>query len=88
MVVLALGLDDDISSKTSADVACFARCRDLRPAEWFPTKRPWRILLVDDNPAIRTALKMLLEEHADLHLVGEASNTRRLLPTTHPPLTQ
>ena len=34
--------------------------------------RPWRVLLVDDNAAVRTVLKRLLEEHADLQVVGEA----------------
>ena len=37
--------------------------------------RPWRVLLVDDNAAVRTVLKVLLqEEHTDLQLVGEASD--------------
>ena len=39
-----------------------------------PAKRPWRVLLVDENAAVRTALKMLLEEHTDLQVVGEASD--------------
>ncbi|MEO7863058.1 MAG: response regulator transcription factor [Nitrospirales bacterium] len=39
-----------------------------------PANRQWRVLLVDDNAAVRTALKMLLEEHADLQVVGEASD--------------
>jgi CheY-like chemotaxis protein len=36
--------------------------------------RRWRVLLVDDNAAVRTVLKGLLEEHADLQVVGEASD--------------
>ncbi len=36
--------------------------------------RQWRVLLVDDNAAVRTVLKGLLEEHADLQVVGEASD--------------
>jgi DNA-binding NarL/FixJ family response regulator len=31
-------------------------------------------LLVDDNAAVRTVLKEVLEEHADLQVVGEASD--------------
>ncbi|MEP6891040.1 MAG: hypothetical protein ABI955_10150, partial [Nitrospirota bacterium] len=34
--------------------------------------RQWRVLLVDDNAAVRIVLKGLLEEHADLQVVGEA----------------
>ena len=45
-----------------------------RHAEWFPANRQWRVLLVDDNAAVRTVLKGLLEEHADLQVVGEASD--------------
>lgn len=37
-----------------------------------PTKRPWQVLLVDDDAAVRTHLRDLLEEHADLQVVGEA----------------
>ena len=40
----------------------------------YPANRQWRVLLVDDNAAVRTDLKMLLEEHADLQVVGEASD--------------
>ena len=36
--------------------------------------RQWRVLLVDDNAAIRTELRLLLEEHTDLQVVGEASD--------------
>ena len=39
-----------------------------------PANRQWRVLLVDDNAAVRTVLKVLLEEHADLQVVGEASD--------------
>ena len=39
-----------------------------------PANRPWRVLLVDDHAAVRTVLKVLLEEHADLQVVGEASD--------------
>jgi DNA-binding NarL/FixJ family response regulator len=38
------------------------------------TNRQWRVLLVDDDAVIRTALRGLLEEHADLRVVGEASD--------------
>ena len=36
--------------------------------------RQWRVLLVDDTAAVRAVLKGLLEEHADLQVVGEASD--------------
>lgn len=38
------------------------------------TKRQWRILLVDDDTVVRTLLRILLEEHVDLQVVGEASD--------------
>ena len=37
-----------------------------------PANRQWRVLLVEDSAAIRPDLKVLLEEHADLQVVGEA----------------
>jgi CheY-like chemotaxis protein len=39
-----------------------------------PANRKWRVLLVDDNAAVRAVLKVLLEEHPDLQVVGEASD--------------
>jgi DNA-binding NarL/FixJ family response regulator len=39
-----------------------------------PANRQWRVLLIDDNAAVRTVLKLLLEDHADLQVVGEASD--------------
>lgn len=36
------------------------------------TKRPWQVLLVDADAAVRAHLRGLLEEHADLQVVGEA----------------
>ena len=39
-----------------------------------PTNKQWRVLLVDDNAAVRIVLKGLLEEHADLQVVAEASD--------------
>ena len=39
-----------------------------------PANRQWRVLLVDDNAAVRTVLKGLLEEHEDIQVVGEASD--------------
>ena len=38
------------------------------------TNKQWRVLLVDDNAAVRTVLKGLLEEHADIQVVAEASD--------------
>ena len=39
-----------------------------------PTNKRWRVLLVDDDAAIRAVLRGLLEQHADLQVVGEASD--------------
>ena len=39
-----------------------------------PAKRQWRVLLVEDNAAIRPVWKVLHEEHADLEAIGEASD--------------
>lgn len=36
--------------------------------------RQWRVLLVDDDAVDRTLLRGLLEEHAELQVVGEASD--------------
>lgn len=36
--------------------------------------RQWGVLLVDDDAVVRTLLRALLEEHADLQVVGEASD--------------
>ncbi len=38
-----------------------------------------RILLADDNPAIRSALTLLLETRLNVHIVGEADSTEALL---------
>ncbi len=38
-----------------------------------------RILLVDDHPIVRDGLKVLLEMHSDLRVIGEASNGREAL---------
>lgn len=38
-----------------------------------------RILLADDNPAIRSALALLLENRLDVDIVGEAESMEQLL---------
>ena len=38
------------------------------------TNRQWQVLVVDDDAMDRTLLRVLLEEHADLQVVGEASD--------------
>jgi DNA-binding NarL/FixJ family response regulator len=38
------------------------------------TNRQWQVLVVDDNAVDRTLLRVLLEEHTDLQVVGEASD--------------
>ena len=37
-----------------------------------------RLLLVEDHDVVRTGLRMLLETHPDLQIIGEASNGREL----------
>ena len=51
------------------------------------TTGPVRVLLADDQPIMRSGLRSLLSVHADIHVVGEASDgteavtlARRLLP--------
>ncbi len=38
------------------------------------TNRQWQVLVVDDDAVDRTLLRVLLEEHAELQVVGEASD--------------
>ena len=38
------------------------------------TNRQWRVVVVDDDTVDRTLLRVLLEEHVDLQVVGEASD--------------
>ena len=42
-------------------------------------QRKTRILLADDNPAIRSALALLLETRLHVHIVGEAETMQALL---------
>ncbi|WP_434976005.1 response regulator [Streptomyces hydrogenans] len=42
-----------------------------------PAPTPIRLLLVDDQPLIRTALRLLAGETPDLHVVGEAADGAR-----------
>jgi DNA-binding NarL/FixJ family response regulator len=61
------------------------------PANPSPTSsksmNPLRLLLVDDNPRARHAMKALLFTHPEIQIVGEASNGREAIAameTTHP----
>ena len=38
-----------------------------------------RVLLVDDNPMLRQALRSALEAHANIEVVGEASDGEQAL---------
>lgn len=40
----------------------------------FCTNRQWQVLVVDDDSVDRTLLRVLLEERAELYVVGEASD--------------
>ncbi len=53
------------------------------------TQLSWRILLADDDPAICSALRLLLEQEAGLSVVGEAaaaSSTRQQVAYLRPDL--
>jgi DNA-binding NarL/FixJ family response regulator len=39
-------------------------------------KQIWRVLLADDEPSLRSALRLLLEQEPELTVVGEASESR------------
>lgn len=46
----------------------------LQVNERAPTGAPWRILLVDDHAVVRQGLRRILDDHADLEVVGEAAD--------------
>ncbi len=53
------------------------------------SKKPARILIVDDHPAVREALAMWIARHADLEVCGEAADMNealRLVADTQPDL--
>jgi DNA-binding NarL/FixJ family response regulator len=39
-----------------------------------PQQPPSRIIIVDDHPLFRSAIRQTLEKHSDLEVVGEAAN--------------
>ena len=41
-----------------------------------PSGKPIRILLADDHSVVRQGFRMILSKHADLEVIGEASNGR------------
>lgn len=52
----------------------------MRPAE--PSRDPYRILIVDDAPAVRESLGWLVENEPDLTVVGSVSNGSDALQQT------
>ncbi len=42
-----------------------------------------RVLIVDDHPLVRQALRMLLSDHADIEVVGEAGDGKQAISLTH-----
>jgi PAS domain S-box-containing protein len=48
-----------------------------------PTAPPLRILLVDDHPSVIRALRAMLHEHANLRVVGEASDGLEAIAQAH-----
>ena len=42
--------------------------------------RPIRVLLVDDDPLVRSGLKMMLAGASNIEVVGEAEDGRGVLP--------
>ena len=47
-----------------------------------PLRPPYRVLIVDDVPAVREALRWAFESTADLIVVGEAQNGQEALAQT------
>jgi two-component system, NarL family, response regulator LiaR len=54
------------------------RCLELESVELQQT----RILLVDDHPLVRRALRDILEREPDLHVIGEAGDGRQAIDMT------
>jgi two-component system invasion response regulator UvrY len=46
--------------------------RDVR--EWDETGQMIRVVIVDDHALVRTGLRMILQQHADMDIVGEAES--------------
>lgn len=44
---------------------------------------PVRVLLADDQEKVRSALRLLIEQEADFHIVGEAGSADELLRALH-----
>ena len=42
-----------------------------------------RVLIVDDQPQVRSALRLLLREELDVTIVGEASDLEQALELDH-----
>jgi DNA-binding NarL/FixJ family response regulator len=47
------------------------------------TRPPSRIIIADDHPLFRSAIRETLERHSDLEVVGEAANGRQALELCH-----
>jgi len=58
------------------------QCRRNDKPHLFVGETPMRILLADDKPQVRSALRLLLEQELSLQIVGEAINTNSLLEMT------
>jgi len=59
------------------------------PAKCIPATRIPRILIVEDHPAMRLAMKYLIQQHRDLSVCGETSGAEEalaLVSTLHPDL--
>ena len=46
-------------------------------------KKPARVLIVDDHPAVREALAMRIGRQSDLEVCGEAADVSEALPGLH-----
>src|SRR5215207_769006 len=45
--------------------------------------KPWRILVADDHPLFRSALRQLLCRHADLEVVADAATGKEAIEQCH-----
>ena len=53
-------------------------------SEKFPAvQKPWRIVIADDHPLFRAAIRHTLQRHPDLEVVGEAANGREAVELCH-----
>jgi NarL family two-component system response regulator LiaR len=53
-----------------------------KPPSWGEAK-PSRVVIADDHPLFRSALRQMVEGHSEFEVVGEAANGRAALALCH-----